>query len=224
MPLLSVARARELDARAASLGIPTLLLMENAARGIALAVQAERPTGRVVVLCGPGNNGGDGLAAARHLLAMGRRVRIVMLAQKCATPDGRTNLAFAQAVGVPIVRLTDRPHVLDEALRGTPGVLVECLFGSGLSRPLSGPAADAVAMLAAARTRGWVIVSADTPAGLDADTGVPNGPCVVADVTVTFAGMKGGLRAPKARRYAGKVIVVDIGVPLSILAASPARR
>jgi NAD(P)H-hydrate epimerase len=155
---------------------------------------------------------------------MGRRVRIVMLTQGCATRDARTNLAFAEALRLPILRLSDRPRALADALRGTPGVAVECLFGTGISRPLAGTAADAVAVLAAARARGWVIVSADTPAGLDADTGVPKGPCVEADVTVTFAGMKPGLRAPKARRYAGKVIVADIGVPISILAARPARR
>jgi hydroxyethylthiazole kinase-like uncharacterized protein yjeF len=224
MPFLTVARARELDARAVALGIPSLLLMENAARGLARAAHDLAPKGRVVALCGPGNNGGDGLAAARHLAALGRRVTIVLLTPDLTTPDARANLAFAQAVRVPILRLDLRPRALTDALKGTPGVILECLFGTGLSRPLTGPAADAVKTLAAARALGWSVVAADIPAGLNADTGVPSGPCVEADLTVTFAAMKVGLRAPKARRYAGKVLLADIGVPLSILAARPKRR
>jgi NAD(P)H-hydrate epimerase len=228
--ILSREACRRVDELAVSrYGLATLVLMENAARGLAdaaLRLSARSPlTPRRAILlaCGPGNNGGDGYAAARHLANAGRRVRVVALAPP-ATPDAIANHATAAAMGIPIDRLDQDPRALPRALGHAPGLIVECLFGTGLTRTLAGPAAAAVEAIHAARARGWRVLAADLPAGLDADTGRPvgGGPCIRAHATATFAAMKPGLaRGP---REAGRIAVVDIGVPAALIRALAAGR
>lgn len=217
MTVLTIAQCRELDRLAfEKLGLPTIVLMENAAR--ALADEARRmlpPRRSVLVVCGPGNNGGDGYAAARLLAQAGVRVAIVALAPP-TTPDARVNHDAARRLGLPI-----RPWGQSVARRpARAGVIIDAIFGTGLSRPPQGPAADAIAWINRARAS---ILAADVPSGLDADEGVvlggARGVAVRADATVTFAAAKPGL----AREFAGRVVVAGIGVPLSILRARPRR-
>jgi NAD(P)H-hydrate epimerase len=199
------------------LGIPGELLMECAGRLVAALAEAERaPGGRVLVLCGPGNNGGDGLVAARHLHLRGVPVAVALAADSARLRgDAARNLERAERAGVPL---------LGARWRAEPGdLLVDALFGTGLARALEGEAAAAVRRLLAARP-GCRVLAVDLPSGLHADTGQPLGPCVQADLTVTLSLPKLGLALEPGRSLAGRVIVGRIGIadeaPGAVLGAS----
>jgi NAD(P)H-hydrate epimerase len=199
---LSVAAAKRLDHDAVHrLGMPSLLLMENAARGVAEV--ARTLGGRFVILCGPGNNGGDGLACARHL---GRAASVHLLAEPDAgrSPDAAINLRILRNAGWPIE--SGLPRDDDQGL-----VWIDALFGTGLTRALEGAAAAWVAAFNRARGKKLAV---DLPSGMDGDTGMAlGGVCCRADVTVTFHAQKLGLVQPCARAYAGRVVVVPLGLP-----------
>lgn len=211
MRILTVAEARSIDVHAVeTLGMPSILLMENAARGVATV--ARRLGDRYVVLCGPGNNGGDGLAAARHL---GPAARVHLLAEpdRSRSPDAALQLSILRAAGWTI------------AARGAPPVAepgtvwIDALFGTGLARRIEGRAAEWIdAMNAAVGPK----VAVDVPSGLHGDDGVPLGPaCVRAGVTVTFEARKRGLVQPGAGAFAGRIEVVPLGIPAAWRAAGP---
>jgi NAD(P)H-hydrate epimerase len=198
-PVVDAATMRTLDAHTISdLGVPGELLMESAGRAVAEAVLALRPsTASVLVVCGGGNNGGDGLVAARHLHGLGVPVSVALL----ATPrgDAAANLERARSAGVPVAR--ERFRVPPDAL------VVDAVFGTGLSRPVSGPAAAALE-----RLRGARVVAVDLPSGIDSDTGQILGQAVQAEVTVTLAQPKLGLTQEPGRSLAGRIVVARIGV------------
>jgi NAD(P)H-hydrate epimerase len=205
-PLVGAAGMRALDRHTIeTLGVPGELLMESAGRAVAEAVLALRAPGSpVLVVCGPGNNGGDGLVAARHLHALGVPVRAALLAAETKlAPDAAANLARVRAAGVP----------LEGAGFGVPrgGVVVDALFGTGLARAVAGPTAAAIARLNEARGA-CRVVAVDLPSGLDADTGQPLGAAVHADVTVTLGLPKLGLALEPGRTLAGRVVVARIGI------------
>ncbi|MBU8896995.1 NAD(P)H-hydrate dehydratase [Corallococcus sp. M34] len=189
-------------------GMPSGLLMENAGRGLAEVVrELLAPTGRAVVVCGPGNNGGDGLVAARFLRASGAQVLVARVGDVAKlTPEARRNLEALRGFGVEPTLLDTMP-----ALR-TGDVAVDALFGTGLSRAPGGAFAAAIEVLARWRQAGATVVAADVPSGLRSDTGEAFSPCVEADVTVTFGFLKPGqLFEPGAARC-GDVRRVDIGM------------
>ena len=202
--VLSVAQARAIDADAAQrLGMPTLLLMENAARTVA---EVARPLGeRFVVLAGAGNNGGDGLAAARHL--GWRRCAIHLLAEPAAAkaPDAALQVRILRAAGVPLVvgALPDLDAHAGE-------VWIDALFGTGLDRELTGPARAWVEAFERAHGPKLAI---DIPSGLHGDTGAVLGAAVHADVTVTFVAPKRGMVTPTGRAHCGRVVVAGLGLP-----------
>jgi NAD(P)H-hydrate epimerase len=187
------------------LGVPGELLMESAGRAVAAAAEAERgPGARVHVVCGPGNNGGDGLVAARHLHLRGVPVSVVLAADRARLRgDAARNLERAERAGVPFEGPRWRPEAGD--------VVVDALFGTGLARAPDGAAAAAVRRMLGARPAARV-VAIDVPSGLDADTGQPLDPCVQADVTVTLALPKPGLALEPGRSLAGRIVVARIGV------------
>jgi NAD(P)H-hydrate epimerase len=199
--ILTVAQARELDRDAVErLGIPSVLLMENAARGVA---QEARVLGEAfVILCGPGNNGGDGLAAARHL---GRSGRVFLLQEPAAqrSPDAALQLRVLRNAGWRI----DAGAAPDPSLSG---VWIDALFGTGLTRALDGAAAQWVDVFNRARGPKLAV---DVPSGLDGDTGEALGPTCRCDVTVTFEAKKRGLVQPVAAAFTGRVVVVPLGLP-----------
>lgn len=216
--MLTRAAVRELDRLAVEqYAIPSIVLMENAARHIAeIALQAldglDDPL--VAVYCGPGNNGGDGLAAARHLHNAGVRVQLVLAAAiEAYQGDAGVNLGIARRMNLPIFS-ADAPEGAGEA----PAVVVDALLGTGLDRKITGPMADLIAGINALRKRGSRVIAVDVPSGLDADTGEPLGIAVRADVTVTFVGPKTGLCSLAAQPYVGDLIVADIGAPRSLTA------
>jgi hydroxyethylthiazole kinase-like uncharacterized protein yjeF len=205
--LLTPAEMAAADAAAIASGIPGSALMEAAGRAIARAVRRRFRPGRTLVLAGPGNNGGDGYVAARHLEAAGWPVAVAPL----APPRPGSDAAGAAAAW----RGPLAPFTAAEAARA--GLILDCVFGAGLDRPLP-PRVEEV--LAAARAP---IVAADVPSGVDGASGQPLGRVVAAALTVTFAALKPGHLLPPGRWLCGEIVVADIGIPPAALAASGAR-
>jgi hydroxyethylthiazole kinase-like uncharacterized protein yjeF len=193
------------------------VLMQRAARGMANAAIAELCSrGRrlygssVVVLAGKGNNGGDGLFAAAHLARRGMRTTAV-LASATAHPDG---LAAFRRAGGRVLTLTDANAGQLAALAGRADVVIDALLGTGAQGGLRGASAELVSQLAGG-ARG-LVVACDVPSGVDADTGEASGPVLPADITVTFGGAKAGLLADPGADFAGRVLVVPIGIEDSL--------
>ncbi|MEO2016404.1 MAG: NAD(P)H-hydrate epimerase [Fuerstiella sp.] len=216
-PILTRAQARQLDAAAISrLGLPSLLLMENAARGVVEELtKRRRNRGRVLVFCGPGNNGGDGLAIARLLASVGDEAVVYLLrGGKDLTDDAKQNLKFLQASSGNVVEsndVTDWDPVFDELTQDD--WILDCLLGTGVrGRPRS-PFSNIIEAINVSSAR---VLAVDVPSGLDCDTGVAeDGACVKAEATVTFVGMKRGFLQPSASEFTGNVTVAHIGVPLA---------
>jgi hydroxyethylthiazole kinase-like uncharacterized protein yjeF len=216
---------REVDRRAtADYGIPSVVLMENAALHLAEVVLdvCESDGPRVLILCGPGNNGGDGLAAARHLHNDGVRVEIVLSGPGSRlNGDAATNLAIDRAMGLPIREASETNpgeavHAAVAAMGGT-DVVVDALLGTGLTRTVTGPTAALIAEVNRLGSEGATVVAADLPSGLDCDSGEPLGAAVRADTTVSFAGLKAGFVRLPAQEYIGDVVVADIGAPRELI-------
>lgn len=203
---LTVARARAIDRDAAErLHMPTLLLMENAARGVADAAKALGD--RFVLFCGPGNNGGDGLAAARHLNYSRCRIHLLAEPDPVRSPDAALQARILRAAGAEIIvgRLPD-----PAAMSSGNQVWIDALFGTGLTRALEG---DALRWVQAWNAGVGAKLSVDIPSGLHGDTGEVLGAACRADVTVTFVAPKVGMTTPAARAYCGRVVVVGLGLP-----------
>jgi NAD(P)H-hydrate epimerase len=224
---LSRQEVRQLDVRAAhDLKLPTLILMENAGRGAA-AWLAELAGGlpehpRILILCGPGNNGGDGGVMARHLDAWGYPVQIVWFAHRAQLRgDAETQWIILERSGVDQTAWFDihppepepQPTELDALFSGVDW-LVDGLLGTGLTRPIEGALRTVVEAMNRA---GKPVLALDLPSGLDADTGVPLGVSVRARATATFVAPKLGFTAPGAADYTGEVAVIDIGLPRCLL-------
>src|SRR5688572_20076713 len=184
--------------------------MENAARALvapALELLAPSDGRRVLIVCGGGNNGGDGFAAARHLHNAGCSP-ILLAASPVSqlTGDAATNAQIAQRIGLPI-----EPATPERVRDISADLIVDALLGTGLDKPPREPAA---ALIRAMNACGLPILAVDLPSGLDCDTGRPLGPpehCIRATVTVTMVAEKAGF--PHARSWTGNVIVADIGAP-----------
>ncbi|MCP4513316.1 MAG: NAD(P)H-hydrate epimerase [Fuerstiella sp.] len=215
-PVLTCDQARRLDASAVSqLGLPSLLLMENAARGVTQELTKLRGNrGRVLVFCGPGNNGGDGLAIARLLASDGGDAVVYLLrAGKTLTDDAGRNLGFLRAAGGNIVEgdeVTNWDPVFDELTQND--WILDCLLGTGVRGCPRAPFANIIESINRASAR---VLAVDVPSGLDCDTGTANGACVKATTTVTFAGMKRGFLQPTSMKFTGSVTVAHIGIPLT---------
>ena len=212
--------AREVDRLAADrYGIPSIVLMENAGLHLAeVALDlADADPARVLVVCGPGNNGGDGLCAARHLHNAGATVHVVLSgpAEACRG-DAGINMNIVRRMGIPMAE-TDpkRPGAaLDEvARRLKPEIVIDALLGTGLDRPVAEPVATLIRSINAMGESGAAIVAADLPSGMDCDTGRPLGLAVHASTTVSFVGLKAGFLSLAAQEYLGDVVVADIGAP-----------
>lgn len=173
---------------------------------------------KVVVVCGAGNNGGDGYVVARHLMARGADVEVFLAASsEKVTGDARINHdAYIDLGG----RLTQLPRGAEgpdfETALEEADFIVDAIFGTGLDRPIRGHLLDMISAINASKAR---VVALDVPSGLDADSGSPLGASVHADDTVTFAHLKIGLLTPEGARLAGNVHVVDLGVPDGLILA-----
>ncbi len=203
MRLLSVQEARELDRGAVErFGMPTLLLMENAGRAVAEA--ARRLGKRWVILAGPGNNGGDGLVAARHL---GANASIHLLAEPdpLRAPDAALQRQILERAGRTLhVGVAPDPRAFEGA------VWIDALFGIGLTRA---PEGLALAFIKSFNGAVGPKLCVDVPSGLNADSGAVPGEACRGDVTVTFEAAKRGLVEPTARPFVGRIEVAPLGLP-----------
>jgi ADP-dependent NAD(P)H-hydrate dehydratase / NAD(P)H-hydrate epimerase len=202
-PLPDAAGQRELDRWAIEdLGTAGLELMERAGTGLADALQSIAPAGPVAVVCGKGNNGGDGFVAARVLRQRGRGVSVLRLAE----PEEYRGDALTNLERLP----GDAPEPFSaERLNGT-SVIVDALLGTGFSGEVREPYAGAIDAINRAQAR---VVACDVPSGLDASTGEVSGRAVRAELTVTFHAGKPGLWIAPGKAHAGEVRVIDIGIP-----------
>lgn len=208
--LVNAEQMRALDAAASQQhGMASAVLMENAGAALANdALALSEPRGRFVVLCGPGNNGGDGLVAARRLFGAGRQVFIELIGgAERLKGDPKQNLLALQSVGL-------NPTPLPEELRPGPGdVIIDAIFGTGLTRAPEGPYAEAIERIRTWRRSGAKVVAADLPSGLQSDTGQPFEPCVEAHLTLSFGALKLGQALEPGRSLCGELREVDIGIP-----------
>jgi NAD(P)H-hydrate epimerase len=217
IPVLDSRRMKAADTAAIRSGVPSSLLMENAASALTDELLLTFPAfRRVTVVCGPGNNGGDGLAAARLLAGRGCSVAVFTLSDPDEyRGDAAENAARARRAGLELRSLAGKNGLrqLESALSDC-DVIVDALFGTGLSRGLSGRAARAVSAI---NDADHPVVAADLPSGLSADSGGLLGPAVSATVTVAFAAAKRCHLFPPARERCGRVVVRDIGIPRAVL-------
>lgn len=209
MVILTREQARNLDHVVAHRWrLPTLVLMENAAASLERALP--RNAASIVVVCGPGNNGGDGLALARRLAVVGRKCLVVLAGKPADGSDAAVQLGLAKLAGVRIRASVPKTR---------PGIIIDALFGTGLSREVTGKPRTLIHWTNHCRSLGTRVIAADIPSGLDADTGEPLGEAVRAHRTVTFAAAKPGLLTPTGRRHTGRLIVDPLGLPDRVIRA-----
>ena len=209
---------RDVDRRAIDeLGMPGVVLMENAGRESARLFRQAGLDGKVVICCGKGNNGGDGYVIARHLELEGVSVRTLVFAEPDdITGDAGINLRILQQSGANVEFLpTPNSDDLQRRLADADWI-VDALLGTGIRGELREPFPTVIAAINAAPAR---VVAVDLPSGMDCDTGAPLGECVRAEMTATFVARKQGFDAAGADAWTGAVEVVSIGVPRSLLAA-----
>jgi ADP-dependent NAD(P)H-hydrate dehydratase / NAD(P)H-hydrate epimerase len=203
--LLATDEMAAADRRAAALGVPSATLMERAGAAVAAEIRARYAPRPTVVLCGPGNNGGDGFVVARHLARAGWKVEVALLGDRGALKgDAAAMAALWTGKARPLA---------PEALTGAE-LIVDAIFGAGLSRAIDGPAA---AVVKAANKAGAPIVAVDIPTGIDGDSGAARGAAINAVSTVTFFRKKPGHLLYPGRAHCGGVAVADIGIPARVL-------
>lgn len=213
MNAITRAQARAFDQVAIErLGIPSLVLMENAGRGAAEVMQSLGIHGPVLICCGKGNNGGDGLVIARHLANAGCKVSILLLVSPASlSPDAGTQWNIVQKMHLysevwPDL-FVDENNLASNLARTD--WIVDALFGTGLTGPVRAPFDRLIGLM---NSSGAKILAVDIPSGLDADTGEPLGATVRAAHTVTFVAPKAGFANPTAATFTGQVHVANIGI------------
>ncbi len=218
---LTCAQVRELDRLAIEeYGLPGVVLMENAGSGaarIALEMLRERGGRRVEILCGPGNNGGDGWVVARYLANAGCDVHVTScVAVDTLRGDAAVHARVALRMGIAHAIPARVDAIGDTCTRAD--LVVDALLGTGASGAPRGIIAALIESVARSAVGGPAILALDVPSGFDAETGERPGACVQADATATFAAEKSGFGAPDAAIWLGRVHVVDIGVPRALFA------
>lgn len=203
--LLTPAEMYRADVLAVEGGASSLMLMENAGRAVAEEIVRRYGARPALIACGPGNNGGDGFVVARHLKAWGWDVRVGLLG--APTKLAGNAAAMAAKWDGPVGSLPDGPT----PQHGNIGLIVDALFGAGISRVFPAALAEAI------NGRGVPVVAVDVPSGLDGGTGFPRGASIKADLTVTFFRKKPGHVLMPGRSLCGETVVADIGIPASVL-------
>lgn len=216
MPQLFLTRdqSRRIDQVAIEeLGFNGLVLMENAARGVVDRIR-DRLGGRIVILSGHGNNGGDGFAIARQLAAENHSSDIWLVnTGKQLSPDAAANLALLTATGISVHTAVteDQLQPLLSNLTAS-DLIIDALLGTGVQGAVKSPHAE---VIRAINNSAAFKVAVDVPSGLNCDTGTAEGPCVRAQRTITFVAQKIGFRNIASREFTGEVHVAHIGIPSS---------
>src|SRR5579862_9407129 len=222
MRVLNAAQMREADRRTIDdIGIPSLVLMENAGRQAVAAMEAmyaDLGDRQVGVLCGRGNNGGDGFVVARTLAQRGVDVSVFLIGRVAEVKgDARINLEILGRLGITVVEVADsQAWELHFSEVGDCNLIVDAIFGTGLNAPVSGLIESVIADINAS---GIPVVAIDLPSGLSADSAEPIGPAVDAALTVTLAAPKLPLVLPPGETLAGDIVIADIGIPGGVLEA-----
>lgn len=225
-PVFTREQTRAFDAWAIEeMGIPGIVLMENAGQGCALAIQERfirSPETQVVFVCGTGNNGGDGFVIARHLLNAGLNIRVLLCGNaNRVRGDARLNLEVLERQNGPlqVLHLHDKQGFKSlENHLAKADLVVDALFGTGLQGSPRSPYPQVIECM---NQTTCPIAAVDIPSGLDCDTGEPWGQAVRAYLTVTFVAMKKGFLAKQAQRYTGDVLVTGIGIEPAFWPAHP---
>ena len=214
---------RGADRRAQALGVSEDRLMEQAGTAVAAAVRAlavdtERwGKGPIVILCGPGNNGGDGYVAARRLALNGGRVVVAVVASEARPTNHASSRNWDRIARDAGIVKVHAPVARDVAVFGQgiekAAVIVDALLGTGVRGPLREPIRTAVEVIERAGRSGVPVVAVDTPTAVDLSSGEPSEPAVRADLTVTFHRPKSGLLTRRGAAHAGRVLVAPIGIP-----------
>lgn len=216
---------RGADARAQRMGASGDQLMEEAGAAVAAAAMAllntaERPrTGVVLILCGPGNNGGDGLVAARYLARAGIRAAAVLTAtgERPTTADAARN--WERLEGLDRIERIHAATPRDVAMLRNgierAALVIDALLGTGVRGALREPVRSAVELARHARALGVPVLAVDTPTALDLSSGAPSEPSIRADATITFHRPKQGLLMRSGKALAGRVLVAPIGIPVA---------
>ena len=214
---ITAAEMSALDENCKAFGLSTLQLMENAGSAVAKEIARRFKAGSVLVLAGKGNNGGDGFVAARHLLSLGFRVRVVLVGRErdIRTEEARRNYEILKECGCPCEEISDASALRRrcEELLADADIVVDAIFGTGFKGVPREPEATAIEILNEARHLKRIVVAVDIPSGLDADTGEAEKAekAVHANLTVTFHKAKPALKAKKD--FVGEVVVAPIGIP-----------
>ena len=220
MRVLNAAQMRDADRQTIDeIGIPSMVLMENAGRQVVAALEAaydDLSDRHVAVLCGPGNNGGDGFVIARTLHQRGVEVSVFIIATIAAIKgDARLNLEILGRLGLTTVEISDaQSWDLHFSEISQCELIVDAIFGTGLKSPLAGMLETVAADVNAS---GIPVVAVDLPTGLSADHAEPIGECLRAAITVTLAAPKLPLVLPPGEALAGSIVVADIGIPPEVL-------
>ena len=221
MKILTAEQMRQIDQECARLGMPTSVLMESA--GKAVAEETRRSLGtmenqRILCLIGPGNNGGDGLVAARYLHDWGARVSLYLCSQR---PSSDANLELAQERGITCVAAAqDKKLDRFDDLLASATCVIDALFGTGRMRPLEGVFRRVLDRVGKAKkNHNLYVVAVDLPSGLDADSGAVDPACLYADMTITLAFPKLGLFGFPGAARVGKLKIADIGIPEHLAAS-----
>lgn len=211
------------DRRAQALGVPSQRLMEHAGTAVAAAVRAiavdlgRWGSGRILILCGPGNNGGDGFVAARRLARAGADVVVVLVASAPRPTGADAARNWDRLDGDHRVERIHAPAARDLAIIGQgiekASVVVDALLGTGVRGALRDPIRSAIELVERARAVGIPIVAVDTPTAVDLTSGEASDPVVQADLTVTFHRPKSGLLTRRGAALAGRILVAPIGIP-----------
>jgi len=214
LPALTCDQVRLVDEIAINTyGMPSIVLMENAGRGAAELIHQQSSEGKIIILCGIGNNGGDGYVIGRHLQALDREVEIVSLSnQERLSAEARINFQIAQKAKIPIT-FSETTQAIDAKLRDAQ-IIVDAMLGTGAKGSPRGIYEQAI-FLANEKTATKYAI--DIPTGLDCDSGLANRATFQADHTLTFVAEKVGFKKNNAKEILGVVHVLDIGVPRKLL-------
>lgn len=207
MDAITSSRMAAIDENCEYLGIKSLQLMENAGAGVARLVKEKKHGGKITIIAGKGNNGGDAFVTARHLSGMDVTVLLIGRKEEIKTQEARHNWNTLEKTSIPLYQVTDSTQ-LPSLLKNT-GIIVDGIFGTGIKGKIKEPESTAIDLINASSA---YIISVDVPSGFDPDGGDFDS-SVRADLTATFHKMKVGLLSNAAREYTGEIEIIDIGIP-----------
>ncbi|MDD4980141.1 MAG: NAD(P)H-hydrate epimerase [Candidatus Omnitrophica bacterium] len=213
--LLTARQSKDIDIKAREVfGISTLVLMENAGRGVSEeAIKLlRRKEKKVAIFCGKGNNGGDGFVTARHLLTQGIKPDIYLAGSIAEVEnEARPNLEILLKLKQRVLEISEENlHLVKNKISGY-NLIIDALLGVGLAGEVRGIYRDLIGIINISNAH---ILSVDIPSGLDATTGRVLGCCVKADTTVTFVAKKRGMLVGDGPKYCGRIVVKDLGIPI----------